>query len=224
MSRRAMALAASASAVALGLLAAGVSVGAAQAQSSDDTTRGRGARAGIAVGVAQHERAGVALRQRGGPGAGTWTSSGPTSSVATLTVQQRADLLAMVEEEKLAGDVYEVLAARYDDATLTRIAAAEDRHAAAVRRLLATYGIDDPTADLGVGEFATEAFQQLYDDLVDQGAASLEAAYAVGARIERLDIADLTEAIATAQGRTDIVLVYTHLRTGSTHHLAAFTA
>ena len=65
--------------------------------------------------------------------------------------------------------------------------------------------------------------QQLYDQLVADGSASLTAAYDVGEQIERLDIDDLTDAIATAQGRADLVRVYSNLRTGSTHHLAAFT-
>jgi len=130
----------------------------------------------------------------------------------------------MVEEEKLAGDVYAALAAQYDDSELAAIAASEDRHAASLRTLLARYGVSDPTAGLEAGVFATASVQALYDDLLARGSASLDAAYAVGADIEQMDIDDLTDAIADAAGVTDLTRVYTNLRTGSQHHLAAFTA
>jgi hypothetical protein len=221
MSTRGTAFAAAAGAVAVGLVVAGLSLGAAQAQQGSGQGNGRGPR--VAAGSTPAPASGSATTQRRGRGGASGPASA-TTTTAALTAQQRADLLAMVEEEKLAGDVYAVLADRYDDATLARIAASEDRHATALRRLLARYGIDDPTAGLTVGEFATAEFQQLYDTLLAEGSESLSAAYDVGEQIERLDIADLTGAIATAQGRADIVRVYTNLRTGSTHHLSAFTA
>jgi hypothetical protein len=219
MSTRGTAFAAAAGAVAVGLVVAGLSIGAAQAQQGAGQGNGPGPR--VAAGSTVSPGSGSAATQRRGRAGGSGTA---TAATATLTAQQRADLLAMVEEEKLAGDVYAVLADRFDDATLARIAASEDKHASALRRLLDRYGITDPTAGLTVGEFATAEFQQLYDTLLAEGSESLSAAYDVGEQIERLDIADLTGAIATAQGRADIVRVYTNLRTGSTHHLSAFTA
>jgi hypothetical protein len=219
MSTRGTAFAAAAGAVAVGLVVAGLSIGAAQAQQGAGQGNGPGPR--VAAGSTVSPGSGSAATQRRGRAGGSGTA---TAATATLTAQQRADLLAMVEEEKLAGDVYAVLADRFDDATLARIAASEDKHASALRRLLDRYDIADPTAGLAVGEFATTEFQQLYDTLLAEGSVSLSAAYDVGEQIERLDIADLTDAIARAQGRADIVRVYTNLRTGSTHHLSAFTA
>ena len=60
--------------------------------------------------------------------------------------------LGELEEEKLAGDVYAVLAAQYGDSELSRIAASEDKHAASLRRLLTTYGIADPTVGYAAGD------------------------------------------------------------------------
>jgi hypothetical protein len=220
MTTRGTALAAAAGAAAITLVVAGMTLGVAQAQQGAGQGNGPGPRAAAgSAGVwGAGATSGPQRRARGDGGTGT-----SATVTAELTAGQRADLLAMVEEEKLAGDVYDVLGDRFDDATLERIAASEDRHAAALRRLLDRYGIADPTAGLPVGEFATTEFQQLYDRLVAEGATSLAAAYDVGEQIERLDIDDLTDAIATAQGRADLVRVYSNLRTGSTHHLAAFT-
>lgn len=229
MTTRRTALAATAGAAAMALIAAGVLVGSAQAQPGTSTTgngragNGTHATAGTHSATGANATNGSGNRNGSGNG-GSARGSGGTTATAALSSQQTADLLAMVEEEKLAGDVYATLASQYGDAELARIAASEDKHAASLRNLLARYGIADPTAGYAEGEFPTPAFQTLYDDLVARGSVSLTAAQAVGAEIERMDIADLTDAIATATGRTDVQRVYTNLRTGSQHHLTAFTS
>ena len=141
-----------------------------------------------------------------------------------LSSQQVADLIALVAEEKLAGDVYETLAATYGDTELANIAAAEDRHDASLRTLLARYGIADPTVGYAAGDFPTAAGRTSTTSWSPSGSTSLSAAYAVGADIERMDIDDLADAMAQSSGLTDVQRVYTNLRTGSQHHLAAFTS
>lgn len=238
MTTRRIALATTAGAAAMALLAAGMLVGQAQAEpvaasagtASYVTGHGNGAGNGNGTGTGTGTRArdGSGSGTQGGPAAGTSRRGGHagTSSTATatapLTSAQAADLVALVEEEKLAGDVYAALAAELGDAKLARIAASEDRHAAALRSLLVRYGIADPTADYAAGVFPTAAAQALYDQLVARGSAGIIEAYAVGAEIERMDIDDLTDALAAASGRVDVQRVYTNLRTGSEHHLAAF--
>jgi hypothetical protein len=141
---------------------------------------------------------------------------------ATLTEAQAATLADMAEEEKVAGDLYAVLGERYGDAELLAIAASEDRHLDRVRMLMTRYGVDDPTAGYGVGEFASTQFQRMYDGLLAQGSDGLAAAYEVGVTVEEADIADLDAAIDAATAR-DMVRVYTNLRAASEHHLAAFS-
>jgi len=63
--------------------------------------------------------------------------------------------------------------------------------------------------------------QTLYDDLVNQGDASLLEALIVGATIEDLDIKDLNELIAQTENQ-DILLVYNNLRKGSRNHIRSF--
>ena len=139
----------------------------------------------------------------------------------TLTASQRATLVAMAEEEKLAHDVYVALAAKYPATVqFARIANAEATHLASIQTLLARYGIDDPTTGMAAGEFRTAAFQSLYDDLVAR-ATTTASALAVGVTIEKLDIADLTSAMSGLTA-PDVLQVYTNLRNGSERHLAAF--
>lgn len=237
MTTRRTALATTAGAAAMALIAAGVLVGSAQAQPVTSATGNGGGRAGTGTHATAGTHSGTGAQSGTGMNAGTRSGhrngsgnaaatrgSGGATTTAALAAQQTADLVAMVEEEKLAGDVYATLAAQYGDAELARIAAAEDKHAASLRTLLTRYGIADPTAGYVAGDFPTASFQALYDDLVARGSVSRVAANVVGAEIERMDVDDLTQAITDASGHTDIQRVYTNLRNGSQHHLTAFTS
>ncbi|QIK36653.1 DUF2202 domain-containing protein [Caldichromatium japonicum] len=140
----------------------------------------------------------------------------------TYTPEQIATLLWMIEEEKLAGDLYEAF---YDQTKLPvfdRIAAAEDRH---MDRLVAhaqQANVDvAPILALPAGQFVNHELQALYDQLLQAGSLSAEAALAVGIQVEQDDIAALEAAIAEAAG-TLLETVYSHLQAGSEHHLAAF--
>lgn len=136
-----------------------------------------------------------------------------------LSDADAASLAFMVEEEKLAHDLYVALGEAYDLRIFDRIAVAEVRHADAVRALLEAYGLEDPTLGMGAGEFGDDDLQQLYDSLLAQGLESEEAALTVGGRVEETDIADLRTADT---GEASIDALYDHLENGSTHHLVAF--
>ena len=142
-------------------------------------------------------------------------------SVGTLTESQLATLKSMAEEEKLAHDVYVALDEEFGGVVFERIAASEAKHLNALRRLMARYDVADPTAGMSDGEFASDSVKQLYDELLAR-ATTLEEAMAVGADIERMDIADLKDAIADATQR-DLKRVYNNLLRGSQRHLVAFT-
>jgi hypothetical protein len=175
----------------------------------------------------------AAMAAPGGPGGpngkggaqGTQQRSGDCTrsqiSVGTLTESQLATLKGMAEEEKLAHDVYVALDEEFGGVVFERIAASEAKHLAAIQRLMARYDVADPTAGMSDGEFATESVQQLYNDLMAR-ATTLDQAMAVGADIERMDIADLKDAIADATQR-DLKRVYSNLLRGSQRHLVAFT-
>ncbi len=158
---------------------------------------------------------GAATQQRSGDCTGTQVS------VGTLTETQLATLQSMAEEEKLAHDVYVALDEEFGGVVFERIAASEAKHLNALRRLMVRYDVEDPTANMADGQFASDSVKQLYDELLGR-ATTLEDAMAVGADIERMDIADLKDAIADATQR-DLKRVYSNLMRGSQRHLVAFT-
>ena len=145
-----------------------------------------------------------------------------SANAATLSPETAKSLQYMVAEEKLAHDVYTVLGNTFDVPTFDNIASAEARHQSRVRALLTTYGISDPTVGDAVGEFDDADLQALYDRLVTEGKASITAAANAGITVEKTDIADLDEALAS-NPPADIARVLQALRSGSERHLAAFT-
>jgi hypothetical protein len=139
--------------------------------------------------------------------------------VSELSAEEAAGLLYMIEEEKLARDVYTVLYATWNIPTFQNIAASEQMHMDAVKSLLDRYGLTVPA--LAPGSFADTSLQNLYTALVAQGSQSTADALKVGAAIEELDIIDLQTRLA-ATDNADIQMVYNSLISGSNNHLKAF--
>jgi len=151
------------------------------------------------------------------------TSVADTSDTSVLTADEIAGLEWMREEEQLAHDVYVTLGDLWGLRIFENIASSETTHIGAVSDLLDRYGIDDPAQGNEPGTFTNSEIQALYDRLVADGSASLEAALKVGASIEELDISDL-QARSAATEIPEITIVYANLERGSRNHLRAFTS
>lgn len=145
-----------------------------------------------------------------------------TEPSGTLTADQKATLAKIAEDEKLARDLYAKFAARYDAWIFDRIGTSETHHLDAVRGLMDTYGVADPTAGKAPGVFVDPAIQETYDRLLAQGNGSLDEALEAGVAVEVQDIADLTNAMSGLTA-PDVEQVYTNLREASQNHKAAFT-
>jgi hypothetical protein len=140
-----------------------------------------------------------------------------------LSEQEIQSLVFMREEEKLARDVYLKLYESWNADIFLNISNSEVRHMDAVLCLIERYDLEDPVGMNEVGVFQNAALQELYFDLVEAGAESLEAALRVGATIEDLDIRDLLQYMNDeAIDNGDIMAVYENLLRGSRNHLRAF--
>lgn len=141
----------------------------------------------------------------------------PASDVSQAEIDA---LLYMREEEKLAQDVYLALYDQWGAQVFSNIASSEAQHTQAVLELIQRYELPDP-ALAEAGKFTNPDLQALYDQLVAQGADSLEAALRVGAAVEEIDILDLEERLA-ATDSADLQQVFNSLLSGSESHLRAF--
>jgi len=152
----------------------------------------------------------------------TASSTAPTASpVPSLSAEEIAGLKFMREEEKLAHDVYTALYAAWGAKVFANIALSETEHTEAILALLTKYGVDDPAAGKGLGEFEDPGLQQLYDVLLAMAQPSLVDALMVGALIEETDIRDIEDRKSVTD-QADILGVYDSLLCGSRNHLRAF--
>jgi hypothetical protein len=154
------------------------------------------------------------------PCAGCCSVPAVTTPSAELTADETRDLLLMREEEKLARDVYNAMAERYNQRAFINIPRAEQFHMDAVLGLLNAYGLDDPAKEKS-GKFGNAKLQKLYRQLVKRGAQSREDAFLVGALVEEIDIQDLIDSMKRSENK-DILAVYESLLGGSKRHLNAF--
>lgn len=179
-----------------------------------------GAGVGIAIGTQTAEQQSAATSQAPveSPNTEVATTPAPESAVATPTLEE--NLAYIIEEEKLAFDVYTVLGDMWGSRTMQNIVSSETSHQSQVAGLLVTYGIADPRSS-EIGVFTNPDLQSLYDTLIAQGSVSEQAAMEVGVLIEETDIADLDAMMATIS-EPDVLTVLESLRSGSVNHLAAF--
>ncbi|WP_084124729.1 DUF2202 domain-containing protein [Demequina sp. NBRC 110054] len=162
----------------------------------------------------------------GGMMAGGMTGGGYGDGSAVLDLvdddisDADAEALAyMVEEEKLAHDLYVALGEEWDLRVFAMISRAETQHTEAVRSVLDAYDLTDPTDGMDEGEFVDADLQELYDTLLAQGLESEEDALTVGALVEETDIADLQD---RATDEESVSLLFERLESASEHHLVAF--
>jgi len=168
----------------------------------------------------------IIARYVNGQGAGMGISGGqvnlPVASPDDLDEAEIAGLLFMIEEEKLAHDVYVYFYSIYGLPVFQNISVSEQAHMDAIKFMIERYGLTNPASDVS-GEFTNAELQTLYNDLISLGSQSLAEALKVGAAIEEIDILDLEEQLLQVD-QADIQQVYGNLLRGSENHLRAFVS
>jgi hypothetical protein len=147
----------------------------------------------------------------------------PMANAATRpTTAQKLQLQYLVEEEKLARDVYLYLAANVTSMKFANIARAEQTHMDLISGVLKTYNFFNPTITRAPGVFRDKTLQALYTNLIAKGSTDVWAAYQVGVEIETLDIGDLQNMLDDSMP-ADMKYALDRLLNGSINHLAAFS-
>ncbi len=146
-----------------------------------------------------------------------------TIPLSELTDSQKTSLTFMIEEEKLARDVYLYLYDLWGSNIFSNIAEAEQRHMNAVEALLNKYNLNVPSTLDKSGEFENSELQDLYNTLIEKGKLSLIDALEVGVLIEETDISDLEEILNNGVPN-DFEITYKALVNGSYNHLNAFNS
>ena len=149
----------------------------------------------------------------------------PGASAATpttLTTTQKAQIKYLIEEEKLARDVYTYLSGKVTTRKFSNIARSEQTHMNYLTTLITKYKLTNPTTGKAAGVFVNKDIQALYKALTVEGSAGLLEAYGVGVKIEEVDIASLKTLLAKAMP-VDVKAALDLLLAASYNHLEAFT-
>lgn len=144
-----------------------------------------------------------------------------TSSLGTLSVEEIASLLFMIEEEKMARDVYDTLFEQTGIIQFDKISNSEQKHYDTLLATASTFDVGTTELSTEVGVFNSLEIQNIYDTLIAQGSISAEEAIAVGVIVEETDIADLYATIDTLDN-VFLEQTYEHLLSASINHLDAF--
>jgi hypothetical protein len=145
---------------------------------------------------------------------------GPSTS-SGLTNTEKANILYLFEEEKLAHDIYVEMYNTYGAYIFNNVSESEQRHMNSVAKLISKYELDDAVVNNGPGIFSNGDIQTLYDDLLKKGRGNLTSALEVGVEIEEMDIGDI-ETMQEETDKADIKRVLSNLLNGSYNHLDAF--
>lgn len=143
-------------------------------------------------------------------------------SYEAVSTEEKASLIFMREEEKLARDVYLALFDQWNNRVFSNIAKAEQKHMDVMLCLMQKYELTDPVGDSPNGVFQNNNLQELYNTLMEQGGQSLIEALKVGATIEDVDIFDLMNLSENVVDNEDMLAAYKELTKGSRNHLRAF--
>lgn len=121
------------------------------------------------------------------------TSCSVFGQSSMLLNQEISDMKYMLEEEKVARDVYEFLDAKWHMRVFNNIKESEQRHMDMIENLLninkEAYKLHDEE-----GEFYNNDLLTMYITLIEKGSKSKHDALKVGKTIEILDIEDLGKA------------------------------
>ncbi|WP_299215288.1 DUF2202 domain-containing protein [uncultured Aquimarina sp.] len=138
----------------------------------------------------------------------------------TLEKKVIEDMKYMLEEEKLAKDVYTFLGNTLGLKIFENIKQGEERHFDVMKNLLTTNEISFEIHKEN-GTFYNPELQKLYDYLIQLGSNSIKDVINVGVLIEETDIRDLEKVIKNTNDPYT-KQVYSNLLRASKNHLRAF--
>lgn len=141
-------------------------------------------------------------------------------SELTISAEEINNMKYMIEEEKVARDVYDFLGEKWSLRIFNNIKQSEQRHMDMMKNLLEQNNVSYQLNE-AYGKFYNVELQKMYNDLITKGSKSIQEALEVGKQIEEVDIKDLEQAIKSTND-TYSINVYNNLLQASYKHLNAF--
>lgn len=149
-------------------------------------------------------------------------SVAPEAEVSPLAADQLDAFLFLLEEEKLAGDLYDLFYETSGLKVFDRISNSEDNHFDNLAAQADKLGVDiSAILALPDGEYVNPEVQAMYDAWSVEGVASTQTAIEIAVEIETTDIEGLKDA-AESVDVASLETAYLALAEASARHLDSF--
>lgn len=143
-------------------------------------------------------------------------------NILELSTEQKQVLAYLLEEEKLAKDVYTTLYNEWWNKKFANILKSETQHQSKIKDIADKYNILNSLISDKIWVFQNQELSELYQQLINQWTQNEMEALKVGVIIEEKDIEDIKNMITLFPNHKDIVNVLQSLLEGSYRHLEAF--
>jgi len=139
-----------------------------------------------------------------------------------LSLNQIDEIKAIIEEEKLARDIYSEFYRLHSEGIFLEISKDEQKHMDRILTLVDIYKFEDPVKTNPPGVFSDPNVQVLYNQLLLEGTKSLEDALKVAIKLEKIDKEDISKTKSKTSALSSID-TFDFLMTGSKYHLDKYT-
>lgn len=135
-----------------------------------------------------------------------------------VSIHEEMAIEYLRENEKFARDFYLEMFDMWDEEIFSKMAEAEGAHMETVFCLLEKYKLEDPVADLKIGEFKNQEMVALYPKLIERGSKSLADAFAAGSMLEVWNLCDLMNCERCLNSE-DLNAVVTEFKRSTRNHI-----
>lgn len=139
----------------------------------------------------------------------------------TLSDQEIEGMLYLVENEKLLCDYFTVMYEKHGLPLFNKLALNEQKHLNIFSVKIDRYDLDNPADQKPAGQYVNPQLQDTYDQLVEQGNASLYLALNASIQKVEKDVVDIPAIISVFKGNDDVVQVISAILFESQDNLAA---
>lgn len=137
---------------------------------------------------------------------------------AELNDQAKQKIIYMIEGEKLARDLYYKFSDKYDYPNFEQLYKAEQTQKQALQKLAEKYGLENPAAKKGIGEFKNPQIQNYYDSYLKQGNKNLSEAIKSSNKAEEIAALIYPQALSKTN-KKDVKFVLKRLNIAAKNHL-----
>lgn len=146
---------------------------------------------------------------------------GSLYSTIPLTESEAEGIKLIIEENKLARDLYIEFYEMWEYDTFNKVSISDALYMDKTKVALERFKINDPVENDDKGVYESLYITKLYRDLLKKGKSDPFEAMRIGTTLEEMHIKDLNDLLENTSN-DDLIELYTELKLGAISHIRAF--